>query len=301
MSSTSEITEATAIVRARALVQSCGVDVVPVDINKFLATAKADLQFSDRMAAGTSGMTVPLGERNRIVVNSRDPIERQRFTALHEIAHIVLNLPSKHGDDTDSTSLFSYARRPPEEILCDIFAAECLLPLKFLEQDLRSAVAGFEFVGHVARKYQASLSCTASRIAYNAPFACAYVLSQEGFVRFSACSQALRASRFFISPRIQVPTASITGQCLATGQLRGSGQVAAHIWTNADGFADVDLMEETRTGGSWNQALTLLWLDDGDVPDDRDQRRPADDREADEPLLRELDGKLPWPGRKLRR
>ena len=245
-------------------------------------------------------MTLPLGGRNLILINKHDAIERQRFTALHEIAHILLELPSRHDQDVDSAAMFSYVRRPQEEIVCDTFAAECLLPHGLLQQDLRDAVAGFEFISQLAEKYQASLACTASRVAFNAPFACAYALSQDGFVRFANSSPTMRASKFFITPRIQVPAASITGQCLKAGLRAGSGQVAAHLWTSADDFWDVDLMEEVRIGGAWGQALTLLWIEDGDLPDPRGERT-TDERAEGEPLLRELDGVLPWPGRGRRR
>jgi hypothetical protein len=273
---------------------------VPVDINRFLIGANAKLQSSNKLQPEISGMTMPLAGLNLVYVNSSHSIERQRFTVLHEIAHIVLDLPSKHGNDPGGTGLLNYVRRPPEEIICDTFAAECLLPHQYLRQDMKDAVAGFDFVGRIAQKYEASLACTASRVAFNAPFGCAYALSQEGFVRFVACSQILRDARFFITRGVQVPAASITGQCLASGQISGGGIVAAHTWTNADSFHDVDLHEEVRVSGAWNQALTLLWPEDGDIPDQRDLRRRSES-EDEEPLLQELDGNLPWPGRRRRR
>jgi len=285
--------------RARALVKSCGIDAAPVDITKFLVAANAELQYSDRLASGTAGMTIPLGERNLILINVHETVERQRFTALHEIAHILLELPSRHDQDVGSSGMFSYVRRPPEEIACDTFAAECLLPHGLLLQDLRDAVAGFESISRIAEKYQASLACTASRVAFNAPFACAYALSQDGFVRFSSSSASMRALRFFITPRIQVPIASVTGQCLKAGLRAGSGRVAAHTWTSADDFADVDFIEEVRVSEVWGQALTLLWIEDGELPDTRSQR-PSDNRNEEESLLHELDGILPWPGRSKR-
>lgn len=300
MSLSNGITEGAAIVRARGLVRDCGITAVPVDINPFLAAVNAEVHARDELPAASSGMTVPLGDRNVILINSNDSIERQRFTVFHEIAHIVLNLPSNHTQDRGDQALFNYVRRPPEEIICDTFAAECLLPYQFLKKDMEDALPGFDFVARIAGTYQASLACTASRVAFNAPFACAYVLSQERFVRFVACSQQLRDARFFISNGIQIPAASITGQSMAAGQNSGSGVVAAHTWSNADGFSDVDLHEEARIAGKWNQALTLLWPDEGDMPDQRDLPRRSES-EGDEPLLKELDGVLPWPGPRRRR
>ena len=50
-----------------------------------------------------------------ITVNGNHKKERQRFTVLHEIAHIVLELPSEHHGTTITTQeLISYRARPKE-------------------------------------------------------------------------------------------------------------------------------------------------------------------------------------------
>jgi hypothetical protein len=294
------INDATAVVRARAFVRSCGIDSIPVDIEKYLKVANAEVRTSTRLPAGAAGSTISVGNRHFIAINPNDSPERQRFTILHEIAHIVLDLPSKHDDMSGDESLYSYARRPPEEVVCDTFAAECLLPSSFLGPSLKDAVAGFDFIDTIATKFAASLACTASRVAVNAPFACAYALSQNGYVRFAAYSKAMRDSQFWVTPGIAVPAASITGRLLQTGKASASGIVPAHLWTSRDEYVDIDLAEEVRVTSSWNQALTLLWLDSGDAPD-MQRSRPSPGRDEEEPLLKELDGVLPWPGRKRKR
>lgn len=294
------ITEATAIVRARAFVRTCGIDAVPVDLAKVLTAANAELRVSNRLGSGEAGHTMFARGRHVITVNGNDTPERRRFTVLHEVAHIVLDLPSVHGATVSSDALYSYARRPAEEVICDTFAAECLLPHEFLRLDLKAASATFSFVRSMAGKYEASLPCTASRLVVNAPFACAYALSQAGYVRFVTYSPPMRESRFWVSPGVAVPAASITGQCLRSDTSSQMGIVAAHLWTSRDEFADVDVSEETCVLRAWNQALTLISLEAGDAPSDRTRDR-AVERDEDEPLLRELDGVLQWPGRKNRK
>ena len=71
----------------------------------------------------------------------------------------------------------------------------------------------------------------------NAPFACAYVLSQDGYVRFVTYSASMRDCRFWITPGIAVPTGSITGQCLKADSASGAGIVPAYLWTSVDAFA----------------------------------------------------------------
>lgn len=300
-SSRIEITEATAIVRARAFVRTCGIDSVPVDLNKLLSVAKAELRVSHRLDSGQAGKTMFANGRHLIVVNGKDTPERQRFTVLHELAHIVLELPSKHGDSLTTNALYSYSRRPPEEVICDTFAAECLIPHEFLRSDLKDATANFVFVQTLAERYEASLPCTASRLAVNAPFACSYVLSQDGYIRFATYSAAMRNSQFRVAPGISLPQNSITLRCVKGADDGAGGTVPGFVWTSADNFADVDLREETRVLRTWNQALTLISLEGGDAIDDVASTRASYSGEDDEPLLRELDGVLPWPSGKKRK
>jgi len=79
------------------------------------------------MGDGESGTTLTRPDGKHVVtVNSRESIERQRFTVCHEIAHVILGLPSSH----DGVPSWSYAKRHPNEIACDWFAGELLMPHK---------------------------------------------------------------------------------------------------------------------------------------------------------------------------
>jgi hypothetical protein len=283
-------------------VRAAGITTIPVDLAKYAVAANAEIRFSDRLAPGAAGNTLFALGRHIITINAKDAPERQRFTALHEIGHIVLELPSQHTGNATSEQLHSYVRRPLEEVRCDTFAAECLLPHEFLRQDLAhaDAAASLEFVEKLAAKYQASLPCTASRAVVGASFPCAYVLSQEGFVRYACYSQSMRATKFWVTLGVAVPQASATGQCIKDGSARVLRTVPAHIWTSSDGFDDLDLMEEARVLNTWGQGVTLLFFDDGDVPQATRPGR-SENGDEDEPLLRELDGQLPWPSGKKRR
>ncbi len=57
------------------------------------------------------------------------------------------------------------------------------------------------------------------------------------------------------------------------------------------------LLEEARHLKQWDQTLTLLWFEDEEiVPVKRETRE-----EPEELGLKELDGVLPWPGKKRRK
>ena len=296
-SSENEITEATAIVRARAFVRKAGIDRVPVDLEKYAQAVNAEVRFSSRLRPAEAGSTMCVDGRHIITVNTADRPERQRFTVLHEIAHVELDLPSRHGDMLDADRLFSYAKRPPEEVLCDVFASECLVPYEFLVRDLKTAEPGFPFVEQIAEHYQASLSCTLSRVVVNSALPCASVLSQAGYIRFVAYSASMRERRFWVTPRIAIPAGSVTLQSVSLGTSGGPSPVPAYVWTSQDSLSDLELMEEVRLLPAWDQTLTLLWFEDAELPRDR-----SDAREPDEDvLLEELDGTLKWPRKRRRR
>jgi hypothetical protein len=295
-----EITEATAIVRARAYIKRCQISRIPVDVQQCAALSNAEIRSDPHLSPGESGSTIEIKGRHIITVNSNDRPERIRFTVFHELAHIELELPSKHGDGDTNKTLYNYVKRPREEVLCDIFAAECIVPFAFLSADLKSASPGIAFLTEIATRYEASLSCAASRVTESAPFPCAYVLSQDGFVRFVNSSASMRSTGFWVAPGISVPSASVTSGCVKSTRDRCTGVTPGYVWTGRDTFMDIELNEEVIVLRAWNQAITLIWPDDIDAIDLGDPKRHQE-ADSDPQLLKELDGNLPWPGRRKRR
>ena len=116
------IDETTAVLKARAFVSKANPSTVPVPMDGYLAEAKAVVRVEDDLQEGMLGVSFSVSGKNYICVNGNDSPERQRFTICHEIAHIVLGLTSDHKAQWWS------AKRPMAERLCDIFAAELLLP-----------------------------------------------------------------------------------------------------------------------------------------------------------------------------
>src|SRR4030067_3421138 len=105
------------------------------------------------MQDAESGRVIPLPGKYAIEVNGNHSTERQRFTVLHEIAHIILGLPSSHSEITTADLLHRYDYRLPEEILCDVFAAECLLPYHFFQSDVQNTDPSIKTINELASKY----------------------------------------------------------------------------------------------------------------------------------------------------
>lgn len=292
--------EFTAIQKARQFTREAGITAVPVDLSRYATLAKARIEIRSDLNDDESGQTFTLGGHTIILVNGNHREERQRFTALHEIAHIVLELPSQHGGPKLTASgLSSYRRRPPEEVLCDVFAAECLLPYDFFKKDIDDLDVSFDAVRQIAARYEASVASTGSRLAAYSAESCAFVLIEEGVIRYASLSKALREKGGYIGFGVPVHAKSVAARLIRDPSSTDVyDEIPADIWFNKP-LKNYELAcEEAMAAREFDQCLALVWLDDGL------RRAATGNRDADDddgPLLKELDGSLPWPGKSKRR
>ena len=297
-SSNNEVGDLTAILKAQEFIRDAGIDAVPVDLDKYLAKAGITLDKNYELNDGEAGRVIPLPNQSIVIeVNGNHSNERQRFTVLHEIAHIILNLPSNHDAVTTTDSLYKYNKRPQEEILCDIFAAECLFPRQFFKADVNNTDPCLDAVHELANQYEASLIATASRYAANTDELCASVLTEHGVIRYVSTSTMLRNQRFWIEFGSAVPERTLLAKLLLGRSQDKFAEQPAHHWTNTSSFATRMICEESIVLNAWDQALTLLWFED-EPPESQAPPRQFDE---DDELLQPLDGQLPWPGRRKRK
>jgi len=283
----------TAAIKARDLMQRVNNTTIPVSLQPYLDALRCELIEKD-LGPGESGHSFPHGDRHYIVVNRRELPERKRFTAFHEMAHIELDLPSEHQNQTS----VGFIRRSPNEICCDVFAAELLLPYWTFNPMVDKADIGFAAIDELAEKFQASTTSTGSRFAAANSAPCAFVLSQAGKVKYAERSRSLREARVWIAPGFPLPAGSLSARCRSGDVVSGPEEVAADVWLNEWSRGGV-LLEETRHLSAYDQTLTLLWFEDEEVP--RERTSSGEDDDEDNELLRPLDGKLSFPGKRRRR
>lgn len=278
--------------KAREFIAAVGPSALPVAVEAYAAhiggvvKAQALGEQEDAWSA-----RLPSG-KYRICVNCAHNTRRQRFSVCHEVAHVALGIDADH-----SAPSWSYARRPPGEIACDVFAAELLLPYKLFKPRVDAADMGFNAVSALADEFEASLNSTASRFATFSRELCAFVLSEGGKVRYCARSTSLRGARAWVKPGSFMPADSLSARVRAGAEYTGPEEAEPVQWFE-DWERDGSLYEDARHLGQWDQTLTLLWFDDEDLPPPPAARK----RWEEETLgLRELDGVLPWPGKRKRR
>jgi hypothetical protein len=295
--------EFSTVLKAQTFVHEVDPTTIPVSLDPYLQKAHAELRQDADLAPDEPGFSFPGSGKFFICVNANDREERQRFTVCHELGHIVLGLPSNH-----KAAPWWSAKRPLAEILCDVFAAELLLPRRLFEPLANEGPVSMAAVDSLAVRFLASTTATGSRYAAATSAPCAFVLSEAGQVRYASRSKALRDASAGIPPRVDVPSGSVSARMRA-GESPSREEIDADLWFSNWERGGV-LLEEARYLASWDQILTLLWFDSEEVPSlkrptsrwDRDgdeSREPRDDE--DELGLKELDGNLRWPIKKRRR
>lgn len=282
--------EFTAVLRARNFVSEVNQENIPVSVESYATQIDAIIHYQTDLEPSESGWCFQKDGKYYIGVNTSDSKERQRFTVCHELGHIVLKITSDH----DAPSTWSYAKKSPSEILCDVFAAELLLPYQLFKPIADKEVINFSTIEELASRFEASITATGSRFATAISAPCAFVLSEQGKIRYVSRSLALREANVWIPPRTDLPSGSISAEVRSGNNYEYPEEVDADKW-----FSDWErggvLLEEVRHLSIWDQTLTLLWFEDEEIPPSYEEEN------VDLMGLKELDGILPWPGKKRRK
>src|ERR1700688_196376 len=139
-----------AILKAREFVRKVKPASIPVPLEIYVREVGAVIRPQTDLGADEAGYCFQNNGKHFICTNANDRLERQRFTVCHELAHIVLGLPSQHG----SSPWWSYAKRPFAEVLCDVFAAELLLPHDLFKPEAERAVISLAAIEGLATQFQ---------------------------------------------------------------------------------------------------------------------------------------------------
>ena len=282
-----------AISKARGLLRDLRIDQYPVDVNAIAAQLGFQIKSSDQLGPNEAGHVVKLPDRHIIVVNSNHLPYRQRFTIMHEVAHEALQLPSNHGNKISSNQLESYTSRPREEVLCDVFAAECLVPWHLILPLTEEMPYEISTINKLSDDFQASRTCVASRFAQASRELNIFVLAENGVIRNVVPSRAAREQRFWINIGIKLPTGSAADSALRTGQSEATADSDGSIWSASDSASRFACYEEAIVLEKWGQTLSMLTLE---TIYDTGRNSHLESSDEDE-LLPELTGELPWPKR----
>lgn len=148
-------------------------DVVgpPVPVERLARQIGAQIK-TEPFEGQLSGLLFRQQGRTVVGVNALHPKTRQRFTIAHELGHLLLHDREEMHVDRDYRVYLRDARASYatdlNEMESNSFAAELLMPAKFLAEDLRNQALDFEDddqLRRLAERYKVSLQAMMFRLA----------------------------------------------------------------------------------------------------------------------------------------
>lgn len=133
-------TPSTAEKRAIAVLEEAAIDELPVPVEEIAIGLGADIAY-EAYDGEVSGMLYRADGRALIGVNSKHATTRQRFTVAHEIGHLVLHKGRPMFIDRFVRVNWRNGVSDTDEVQANAFAAELLMPRKFVEREVDRVLA----------------------------------------------------------------------------------------------------------------------------------------------------------------
>jgi predicted transcriptional regulator len=132
----------------------------PVDIVG-IARAFGINVYEDDLSDGVSGKILKDSSHGgdsgySIVVNSREPWVRKRFTIAHEIAHFLLHR-NHIGDGLIDDALFRSGLSTREEVRANKLAADLLMPYGLIEEEMKKGAKTVEQLAAIFKVSQQAM------------------------------------------------------------------------------------------------------------------------------------------------
>lgn len=286
-------------IRLKARQFMAGLDLSNIDKDLSVYTRKVNAKLTiEELGQGESGYTLTRRDgKSSIVVNELERRERQRFSVCHEVAHLVLGLASNHLE----TPTWSYAKRDDNEIACDIFASELLMPFEAFKCDVDQEPPSFELVDRLRASYGVSFAACASRLAAMTEYPCAFVFVSSSMVRYASRSKALRDLNAWVELRTPIPPGSVVHRLVREGDWSGEdSRVAQDVWFR-DWSKGYELTELAKNYPSFDEAFSLIWFEPDDGPDVPVKGLGSSAAREEDAGLAELDGVLAFHKRSKRK
>lgn len=208
---------------------------------------------------GAAASLVRHGDKAVIRINHKetDP-NRKRFSIAHELGHFVLRHGHKLHKVCSAHDLNTWYGGS-EEMQANTFAAELLLPTKFVNPlcDVDAPDISFNLIRKIAKIFRASLTATAIRFVSLCPEPCAIVCSKESKISWSWRSEEWK---FFIAHGVPLDQETVAydlhrGEDMPDRPIEVSSSAWGE-WKSTD-----YIMEHSVSFPRLGFVLSLLWVE----------------------------------------
>lgn len=149
--------------RAEQLLIDFSISSVPVNVEEI--AKKFNILISQSPSKEFSGLLYRKEDVAFMAINSTENLERQRFTIAHELGHYFLHQNKDifiEYRDNDRNAI-----KGPKEIEANKFAAELLMPKKFIEKEIKNfdnKTIDKEKISYLAKKFYVSEEAMSFRL-----------------------------------------------------------------------------------------------------------------------------------------
>lgn len=223
----------------------------------------------ERKLTGAEARLSTLGESAVISVSAStmNP-HRKRFAAAHELGHYEMRHKRRTVGCTaeDLNQWTQGSKRKKIEYASNQFAAELLLPRRFVTSYCVTETPCLDDVSEIARIFRTSLTATAIRYAELGEDCVAIVFSRAGHIEWFHSSPDFRGLGLFV-PVGECPSIGTIADRLFEGEVvsREPQRVKASAWLVSREMRISDnatLVEQSWEISSYNAILTLLHIDE---------------------------------------
>ena len=218
----------------------------------------------DAPLEAASARLVRKGDKGLIRVNDAIRHDGQRrFAIAHEIGHFVMHAAvSQLLACTDADIQASY-QSSDYEIEASVFAGGLLMPTDPFRAHVAARLPTRSLITETADFFRTSITATALRYVETSKDYCAFVVSEQGHVRWWRPSPAFDKAGLWIESRMSLPRRSPAAQFFQNGVCDEEPiELEWHDWFDDSLGLDAEfVVEQAIPMPKFGQVVSLLWLE----------------------------------------
>ena len=250
------------LVKAREIITKLEIED-PSEIEIELIACNEGAPVLEKPLRGSDGRMVRLDGGAMITV--RDSIRspgQKRFVIAHELGHVLLHPYVRQIDEVKLAQTSNWSlNQEPEEIEANLFAAEILMPGKFLIPRIEKKEPSFDLLHKLAMEFRTTLTATAIQFLRYTKEECVLVASKGGLRKWFWTTERFS---FLLREEPRVHEYTCAAELLNSNDRHARGDdVPAGSWLrdfSPDGNECVT--EDAIFSADFGETLSLVWIHD---------------------------------------
>lgn len=250
------------LVKAREIISKLEIED-PSEIEIELIACNEGAPVLEKPLRGSDGRMVRLDGGAMITV--RDSIRfpgQKRFVIAHELGHVLLHPYVRQIDEVKLAQTSNWSlNQEPEEIEANLFAAEILMPSKFLIPQIERKEPSFDLLHKLAKEFRTTLTATAIQFLRYTKEECVLVASKGGLRKWFWTTERFS---FLLRDELRVHEYTCAAELLNSNERHARGDdVPAGSWLrdfSPDGNECVT--EDAIFSADFGETLSLVWIRD---------------------------------------